>query len=153
MFKKIVPLTVVAFMLGLCVNNFAMSGVPANYKVAVVDVSKVVSSSKQVATLKKEQQTKLEQIKKVYTAAQDKALKEKDAKKRNEIMKTAENSVIKLKTENDKVYAKKLAEIDKSISSTIQAQAQKSGYDLVLAKGVVLYGGTDITAEVQKLVK
>ncbi len=153
MFKKIVPLTVVAFMLGLCVNNFAMSGVPANYKVAVVDISKVVSSSKQVATLKKEQQAKLEQIKKVYTVAQDKALKEKDTKKRDEIMKAAENSVIKLKTENDKVYAKKLAEIDKSISSTIQAQAQKSGYDLVLAKGVVLYGGTDITAEVQKLVK
>lgn len=153
MFKKIVPLTVVAFMLGLCVNNFAMSSVPANYKVAVVDISKVVSSSKQVATLKKEQQAKLEQIKKVYTVAQDKALKEKDTKKRDEIMKAAENSVIKLKTENDKVYAKKLAEIDKSISSTIQAQAQKSGYDLVLAKGVVLYGGTDITAEVQKLVK
>ena len=70
MFKKIVPLTVIAFMLGLCANNFAMSGVPANYKVAVVDVAKVVSSSKQVATLKKEQPSKLEQIKKVYETAQ-----------------------------------------------------------------------------------
>ena len=55
MLKKMLPLTVIAFMLGLCATNFAMSGVPANYKVAVVDVSKVVSSSKQVATLKKEQ--------------------------------------------------------------------------------------------------
>jgi len=153
MFKKIVPLTVVAFMLGLCVNNFAMSGVPANYKVAVVDVAKVVSSSKQVATLKKEQHSKMEQIKKVYETAQNQALKEKDTKKRNEIMKNAENTVVKMKTENDKVYAKKLADIDKSISTTIQAQAKKSGYDLVLAKGVVLYGGTDITTEVQKLVK
>ena len=45
MLKKMLPLTVIAFMLGLCANNFAMSGVPANYKVAVVDVSKVVSSS------------------------------------------------------------------------------------------------------------
>ncbi len=153
MFKKIVPLTVIAFMLGLCANNFAMSGVPANYKVAVVDVAKVVSSSKQVATLKKEQHSKMEQIKKVYETAQNQALKEKDTKKRNEIMKNAENTVVKMKTENDKVYAKKLADIDKSISTTIQAQAKKSGYDLVLAKGVVLYGGTDITTEVQKLVK
>lgn len=153
MFKKIVPLTVIAFMLGLCANNFAMSGVPANYKVAVVDVAKVVSSSKQVATLKKEQYSKMEQIKKVYETAQNQALKEKDTKKRNEIMKNAENTVVKMKTENDKVYAKKLADIDKSISTTIQAQAKKSGYDLVLAKGVVLYGGTDITTEVQKLVK
>lgn len=153
MFKKIVPLTVVAFILGLCVNNFAMSGVPANYKVAVVDVAKVVSSSKQVATLKKEQHSKMEQIKKVYETAQNQALKEKDTKKRSEIMKKAENTVVKMKTENDKVYVKKLADIDKSISTTIQAQAKKTGYDLVLAKGVVLYGGTDITTEVQKLVK
>ena len=43
--------------------------------------------------------------------------------------------------------------IDKSISATIQTQAKKSGYDLVLAKGIVLYGGNDITAEIQKLVK
>lgn len=153
MFKKIVPLTVIAFVLGLCANNFAMSGVPANYKVAVVDVAKVVSSSKQVATLKKEQHSKMEQIKKVYETAQNQALKEKDVKKRNEIMKNAENTVVKMKTENDKVYAKKLADIDKSISTTIQVQAKNSGYDLVLAKGVVLYGGTDITTEVQKLVK
>lgn len=80
-------------------------------------------------------------------------MKEKDVKKRNEIMKKAEDSVIKIKTENDKVYAKKLADIDKSISATIQTQAKKSGYDLVLAKGIVLYGGNDITAEIQKLVK
>lgn len=153
MFKKMVPLTLIAFMLGLCVNNFAMSNVSANYKVAVVDVAKVVSSSKQVATLKKEQQGKMEQIKKIYDNAQNQALKEKDVKKRNEIMKKAEDSVIKIKTENDKVYAKKLADIDKSISATIQTQAKKSGYDLVLAKGIVLYGGNDITAEIQKLVK
>ncbi len=153
MFKKMVPLTLIAFMFGLCVNNFAMSNVPANYKVAVVDVAKVVSSSKQVATLKKEQQGKMEQIKKIYDNAQNQALKEKDVKKRNEIMKKAEDSVIKIKTENDKVYAKKLADIDKSISATIQTQAKKSGYDLVLAKGIVLYGGNDITAEIQKLVK
>ena len=153
MFKKMVPLTLIAFMLGLCVNNFAMSNVSANYKVAVVDVAKVVSSSKQVATLKKEQQGKMEQIKKIYDNAQNQALKEKDVKKRNEIMKKAEDSVIKIKTENDKVYAKKLADIDKSISATIQSQAKKSGYDLVLAKGIVLYGGNDITAEIQKLVK
>ena len=153
MLKKIVPITIVAFMLGICVNNFAMSSVPANYKVAVVDISKVVSSSKQVASLKSEQQAKMAQIKKIYETAQNQALKEKDAKKRNEIMKKAETSVVKIKTENDKIYAKKLADIDKSISATIQAQAKKSGYDLVLAKGVVLYGGKDITTEIQKIVK
>ena len=40
-----------------------------------------------------------------------------------------------------------------SISSTIAAQAKAKGYDIVLAKSTVLYGGEDITAEIAKIVK
>ena len=72
-------------------------------------------------------------------------------------MKTAikkfEKEVTDIKKSNDKKYAKKLAEIDKSISKTIQEESQKAGYDLVLSKGIVLYGGTDITSEITKAVK
>ena len=52
-----------------------------------------------------------------------------------------------------KDYAKKLASIDKSISAVIAQKAKAASYDIVLAKGVVLYGGTDITAEITKSVK
>ena len=53
----------------------------------------------------------------------------------------------------DKNYASKLKTIDNTISSKITEQAKTGGYDLVLAKGVVLYGGTDITDAVKKAVK
>ena len=52
-----------------------------------------------------------------------------------------------------KNYETKLLAIDKNITDTINAKAKENGYDLVLAKGAVLSGGTDITAEISKAVK
>ena len=64
--KQITTLTIAAaaFVVGLGFNNFAMSYVPANYKVAVVDVNAVVAKSAQVQALKKEQQAKLQELQK-----------------------------------------------------------------------------------------
>ena len=53
----------------------------------------------------------------------------------------------------DKDYANKLKEIDDSISKQINEQAKAKGYDLVLSKNMVLYGGQDITAELIKTIK
>ena len=53
----------------------------------------------------------------------------------------------------EKEYVDKLQKIDDSISKTVKAQAKLGNYDLVLAKGVVLSGGDDITQAVIKAVK
>lgn len=53
----------------------------------------------------------------------------------------------------EKEYTSKLTAIDANISKTIETQAKAKNYNIVLAKGVVLYGGDDITAEVIKVVK
>ena len=151
--KKFISIALLAFVLGISTSNFAMSGVPASYKVAVVDVQKVVTSSKQVATLKNEQTKKMEEIKNMVNKAQADISKETDNKKKEALIKKYENDIAYVKNTNDKNYAKKLAEIDKSISKTIQTESKKAGYDLVLAKGVVLYGGTDITDSISKIVK
>ena len=151
--KKFISIALLAFVLGISTSNFAMSGVPASYKVAVVDVQKVVTSSKQVATLKNEQTKKMEEIKNMVNKAQADISKETDNKKKEALIKKYENDIAYVKNTNDKNYTKKLAEIDKSISKTIQTESKKAGYDLVLAKGVVLYGGTDITDSISKIVK
>ena len=151
--KKFISIALLAFVLGISTRNFAMSGVPASYKVAVVDVQKVVTSSKQVATLKNEQTKKMEEMKNMVNKAQADISKETDNKKKEALIKKYENDIAYVKNTNDKNYAKKLAEIDKSISKTIQTESKKAGYDLVLAKGVVLYGGTDITDSISKIVK
>ena len=64
--KQITTLTIAAtaFIMGLGINNFAMSDVPSNYKVAVVDVNAVVQKSAQVQALKKEQQEKMQELQK-----------------------------------------------------------------------------------------
>ena len=53
----------------------------------------------------------------------------------------------------EKDYVAKLQAIDDSISKTVKEQAKVGNYDLVLAKGVVLSGGEDITSAVIKVVK
>ena len=52
-----------------------------------------------------------------------------------------------------KDYAARLQAVDKSITDTISTQARLKGYNMVISKGVVVYGGDDITADVQKVVK
>ncbi len=142
-----------AFVIGMSVNNFAISDVPANYKVAVVDVQKVVAASSQVKALKSEQQKKFQDLNAFVKTANDAVNKEKDATKKKALQEKYSKEYNSKRAAIQKDYASKLASIDKNISSVIANKAKQDNYNLVLAKGVVLSGGTDITAEVTKLIK
>ena len=151
--RKLLSITLLAFVLGLAAGNYAVSDVPSNFKVAVVDVQKVVASSNQVKALTKEQVTQKENLAKFIKSATDEINKEKDSKKKkaleekyNKEFKTKQETIVKN-------YETKLLAIDKSISSLIDTKAKANGYDLVLAKGMVLSGGVDITDEIAKQVK
>lgn len=135
-------IAIAAFAIGMGFNNIAMSDIPANYKVAVVDVNAVVSKSAQVQALKKEQQTKLQELQKWLNNARTDVAKQS----------TDENKQ-KLAKKYDAEFAKKQEAIDKSISETIATEAKAKNYNLVLSKGMVLYGGDDITASISKVVK
>lgn len=153
--KKFTMITVglAAFVIGMSVNNFAMSDVPSNFKVAVVDVSQVVANSAQVKALKAEQQKKATEIVSYIEKARKDVAAVTDEKKK----KTLEDKYAKeLQTKREKLekdYSAKLTAIDNSISQTIETEAKAKNYNVVLAKGVVLYGGDDITADVIKTVK
>ena len=148
---KYVALGLAAFVIGMSVNNFAVSNVPS--KIAVVDVQKVVASSAQVKALKADREAKIKDLANFVTTARANVAKETNAAKK----KTLEDKYNKeLNSKRDAIqkdYAKKLAAIDKSISSVINQKAKAANSDIVIAKGVVLYGGTDITAEIAKSVK
>lgn len=121
--------------------------------IAIVDVPQVVAASSQVQNLKKEQQAKTEEIVKfIEKARKDVAsITDADKKKAAEEKYTKELQAKKTKMDND--YAAKLKTIDASISKSIEEQAKLKGYDVVLSKGIVLYGGQDITNEIIKIVK
>ncbi len=150
---KILSVALAAFVIGMAVNNYAVSDVPSNFKVAVVDVQKVVASSAQVKALKDEQTKKTQEIAKFIETAKTSIDKEKDASKKK-ALEEKYNKEFKAKRDAiAKNYETKLLAIDKNISSVIDSNAKTNGYNLVLAKGVVLSGGTDITDSIAKQIK
>ncbi len=153
--KQITTLTIAiaAFAIGLGFNNFAMSDIPANYKVAVVDINAVVSKSAQVQALKKEQQTKMKELQKWLETVRADVQKQSTQEGKDKLIKKYDAEFAKKQEAIKKNYATKLQAIDKSISETIATEAKAKNYNLVLSKGMVLYGGDDITASISKVVK
>jgi len=138
-------------------SNVAMADtqaqIPANYKVAVVNVAAVVESSSEVMALKKEQQLKLEELQKWLTTVRADVEKQSTAEGKAALIKKYDAEFAKRQQSVRENYGKKLQAIDKHISNVIEQERKAKGYDLVLAKGVVLSGGTDITKDIAKKVK
>lgn len=139
------------FVIGLTLGNFAVSDVPS--KIAVVDVTSVVNASSQVKALKKEHEAKTKEIFTFIEKARKDVAATTDVKKKQALEEKYNKELASKKAAMDKNYATKLTAIDDSISKQIEAQAKAGGYDIVLAKGAVLYGGSDITEAVKKAVK
>lgn len=150
--NKTLGLLAVSLLAAGCLS-FNSAVMAKDFTVAVVDVPQVVTSSAQVQALKKEQQAKAEELVKFIENARKDVASITDSSKK----KAAEEKYSKeLQTKKEKIeleYASKLKAIDTSISKQIETQAKAQGYDVVLSKGVVLYGGKDITSEIVKVVK
>lgn len=146
--------TVACFAMGILIgaSNFAMSDI-ATQKIAVVDVPSIVTKSAQVKALKDEQIKKTQELQKWLETANADVKKQSSEANKQKLLKKYNDELAKKKDANAKAYSKKLAAIDANISATIASQAKAKGYDLVLAKSTVLYGGDDITAEIAKLIK
>lgn len=140
-----------AFALGLGLNNLAISNVPS--KIAVADVNKIVSQSSQVMALKKEQQLKMEELQKWLVNASKDVEKQSTKEGKEKLVKKYDGEFQKKQQAIQKNYTAKLQSIDKEISAVIAQEAKAKGYDIVIAKNVVLYGGDDITQSIAKLVK
>ena len=122
-------------------------------KIATVDVQAVVASSEQVKALKKEQETKVKELEKWLKTAKADVDKQQSEASKERLLKKYNADFEKRKQDMAKNYQTKLQAIDKSITATIAEQAKANGYDLVLTRGVVLYGADDLTPAVQKVVK
>ena len=144
-------LIALAFALGTGFNTFSISAAPSN--IAVVDLNAVVGQSAQVLTLKKEQALKMDELQKWLVNARSDVEKQKTQEGKEKLAQKYDAEFIKKQTAIQKDYTAKLQVIDKNISDVITKEAKKNGYEIVLAKGVVLYGGQDITNTISKQVK
>lgn len=133
----------------IAISNAAM----ADTKIAVVDANVLVAKSAQVQALKKEQKEKIQELDKWLKTAKADIEKQQTQEGKEKLIKKYDNELAKKREAIQDNYEKKLKTIDKSISETIAQQAKLKGYDIVLSKGVVFYGGDDITADLIKIVK
>ena len=146
--KKIILSTLI-----LAGITFGMASAFAEQRIAVIDVQAVVTKSAQVQALKKDQQTKMQDLEKWLKTVRADVDKQQTKEGKEKLIKKYDAEFAKKREAIAKNYQTKLKEIDKSITDTIAATAKAKGYDMVITKGVVVYGGEDITADVQKVVK
>ena len=139
-------------ILGLLVSLLSVNSVFAA-EIACVDVQKVVSSSSQVKALKTEQQKKAKELVSFVEKARKEVAAVSDTQKKQALEEKYNKELVTKKEKMDKEYATKLKSIETSITKVIAEQAKAKGYDMVITKGIVLYGGNDITDDVIKAIK
>ena len=133
------------------ISNFAMADNAGKF--AIIDVPQVVNSSAQFKALRKEQETKIDELQKFIAKARKDVAGTTDVKKKQSLEEKYNKELISKRDAISKTNEEKLMQIDKKISEEISKYAKAQGYDIVLVKGTVLYGGDDITEEIIKIVK
>lgn len=142
---------VLAFCVGYNLNNTAVSF--QKYRVAVVDISEILSHSADARELKLLQDKETEELNTLITKAQNEILNtnDKDAMLQKEL--SYKQQIEAKRSEMDKKYTQKLEEINKNLRNVISQEAQKENYNLVLPVGMVISGGDNITENVVKSMK
>lgn len=126
---------------------------PNTNNIAVIDVQAVVNSSAQVKALREAQTAKVNELNLWLQSAQNEVNAEQD-KERQQALLQKYNAEFALKRRDISLqYQQELNKVSNNILQTVAAEAEKNGYSMVIAKNIVVYGGTDITEDIAKIVK
>lgn len=122
-------------------------------KIAVVDVNKVVGKSKRVQDLKTEQETKVRELNMWLAGIKVDVESRKSEEEKQTLVAEYNKQFTQRQNEIRDNYTQKLKDIENEITELISKAAQEKGYDMVLSKYVVLFGGDDITEEIMATVQ
>jgi len=122
-------------------------------RVAVVDIAKVVASSAQVQNLKAEQDAQNAELVQWIQNAQNSVNEEKDQEKKEKLAQKLNEELNSKRNVYAQHYISALQTVEQNINSTIADEAHKKGYKFIIAKGMILGGGDDITDDIIKVVK
>lgn len=142
---------VLFFFAGYAINNVAISF--PKYKVAVVDVSKVMEKSSEVQSLKASQDKQMKELDTLISKAQNEIVNATDETKAVQLEADYRKQIESKKNAIDEEYSKKIVQITSNIKNEIANQAKKSDYNLVLPTGMVISGGDDITQNILNKIK
>lgn len=124
-----------------------------NVDFAVIDLQRVVVSSKDLEALRNERDNQIQELKKMADEANAKIqeIENDDDKKKASEKYLAEINT--KKDEFDKIYGSALQASDQKLNNVINAIAEKEGLDIVINKASIVSGGVDITDKVIDLVQ
>ncbi len=141
------------FTLSFILLIFSSVAQAAVNKVAIVDMQKVFNKSPQIQALRKEEGIKQKEFAQFIKKAGEDIKKQTDPAKKKALAEKYDKELRAKQEANAKSFKTRSESIDKNINATIAQQAKAMGYDLVLVKGVALYGGDDITDAILKVLK
>ena len=121
--------------------------------IAVVDVNKVVGQSKRVQDLKNEQETKVRELNMWLAGVKVDVDSRKSDEEKQTLVAEYNKQFAQRQNEIRDNYTQKLKDIENEITELISKTAQEKGYDMVVSKYVVLFGGDDITEEIMATVQ
>lgn len=113
----------------------------ASSSVGVVDYNQIMSQHPQVQAASNEMQTAVQEAQKEF---ESKSANMNDQEKRDYYTQTQQ----RLQQKNQEL----MEPITKSVEESVKKVAEQKGLSVVLEKGAVVYGGTDITQDVIKQV-
>lgn len=153
--KKVIGTLIVmgAFAIGYSVNNIAVSKASPDYRVAVVDIQRIVANSSEINALKAEQEKQLQNMQVTIDKARADIAKEKDPAKIANLEEKYRKEINEQKLALDASYNSKLTAIDNKIKTAVVEKARSMNYNIVLPKNTVLFGGDDITEQVSAIIK
>ena len=142
-----------AIILGVSINNIALSNTATTMKIGVVDLSQLITNSASVKALKSTHERQLSEIEKTLEQARTEIINETNPDKIAQLEEKYRKEVNDKKLQMDKSYNDKLMELDKNIKAQVAQKAKELNYSIILPKNIVLYGGEDITAQLAKSIK
>ncbi len=125
----------------------------ASWKIAVVDINSIVGASQDVATLRQNHAVRSQELSQWLQLAQNEVNNQTDQQEKQNLFQKYNAEFAQRRNVVNQLYQQELAVVDQNITKTIMDEAHKLGYNMVLAKNVVVCGGDDITEEIRKLIK
>lgn len=154
--KQIIILSsavVISLVMGYSINNIAISKAQPEYKIATVDIQKIVANSTEIKSLKAEQEKQMQNMQLTIDKARTEISKEQDPVKIAQLEEKYRNEINNQKLALDTSYNTKVKAIDSKIKTAVVEKARSMNYNIVLPKNTVLFGGDDITDEVSQIIQ
>ena len=154
--KQIIILSsavVISLVMGYSINNIAISKAQPEYKIATVDIQKIVANSTEIKSLKTEQEKQMQNMQSIIDKARTEISKEQDPVKIAQLEEKYRNEINNQKLALDTSYNTTVKAIDSKIKTAVVEKARSMNYNIVLPKNTVLFGGDDITDEVSQIIR